>query len=55
MNKLFCIKAVSPINIALVKYWGKIDDEKIIPANSSLSVTLDSNDLASTTEIYLCE
>ena len=28
-------------NIALVKYWGKRDERKILPMNSSLSVTLD--------------
>lgn len=28
-------------NIALIKYWGKRDDELILPTNSSLSVTLD--------------
>ena len=28
-------------NIALVKYWGKKDQELIIPMNSSLSLTLD--------------
>ena len=29
-------------NIALVKYWGKENEELIIPKNSSLSLTLDS-------------
>ncbi|UQS86615.1 diphosphomevalonate decarboxylase [Nicoliella spurrieriana] len=28
-------------NIALVKYWGKLDSQLIIPQNSSLSLTLD--------------
>ncbi len=28
-------------NIALVKYWGKEDEEQVIPYNSSLSLTLD--------------
>lgn len=28
-------------NIALIKYWGKRNDELILPTNSSLSVTLD--------------
>ena len=37
------VKAMSPINIALIKYWGKINEEYIIPANSSLSITLDVN------------
>jgi diphosphomevalonate decarboxylase len=29
-------------NIALVKYWGKLDRERNLPAVSSLSITLDS-------------
>src|SRR5690625_5044701 len=28
-------------NIALIKYWGKRNEEIILPANSSLSLTLD--------------
>ena len=47
------MKAVSPINIALVKYWGKVDEEKIIPANSSLSITIDSEHMATTTTVSL--
>ncbi|MGA8709824.1 MAG: diphosphomevalonate decarboxylase [Thermoplasmata archaeon] len=31
----------APPNIALVKYWGVRDAERVIPCNSSLSVTLD--------------
>ncbi len=30
----------SPINIALVKYWGKADEQLIIPTNNSLSLTI---------------
>ena len=32
--------AVAHPNIALIKYWGNLDDEWNIPANSSLSMTL---------------
>jgi diphosphomevalonate decarboxylase len=38
----YWIEAISPINIALVKYWGKIDQKYIIPCNDSLSITLDT-------------
>ena len=47
------IHAVSPINIALVKYWGKLDEEYIIPTNSSLSMTVNSDDLRSETMVRL--
>lgn len=36
-------------NIALIKYWGKADDELIIPTTSSLSLTLDG--LSTRTEV----
>lgn len=35
-------KARAYTNIALIKYWGKSNDELIIPMNSSLSLTLDA-------------
>ncbi|KAI6197836.1 hypothetical protein M3Y94_01272500 [Aphelenchoides besseyi] len=31
----------APINIALIKYWGKTNKELIIPANDSISITID--------------
>jgi diphosphomevalonate decarboxylase len=41
--------AVAHPNIALVKYWGKIDRELNIPAVGSLSITLDG--LSTTTQV----
>jgi diphosphomevalonate decarboxylase len=38
-------------NIALIKYWGKRNDELILPDNDSLSITLDLNDLYSYTTV----
>lgn len=35
-------KARAHTNIALIKYWGKQDEQLIIPMNSSLSLTLDA-------------
>jgi len=36
-----------------VKYWGKDDTKKIIPANDSLSITVSKNALCSRTIITL--
>ena len=33
--------SISPINIALIKYWGKRDQDLILPYNSSISMTVD--------------
>jgi diphosphomevalonate decarboxylase len=41
--------AISPVNIALIKYWGKADETKVLPTTTSLSLTL--SDLVSTTTI----
>lgn len=47
------ITAKAHTNIALVKYWGKKDDQLIIPQNSSLSLTLD--EFYSETSVYFDE
>jgi diphosphomevalonate decarboxylase len=41
----------APVNIAVIKYWGKRDSKLILPTNSSLSLTLNQDDLCSTTTI----
>lgn len=33
--------AIAQPNIALIKYWGKVDEDLIIPATDSISLTLD--------------
>ncbi|KAM5138579.1 diphosphomevalonate decarboxylase [Mantella aurantiaca] len=48
MRKVIC---VSPVNIAVIKYWGKRDEDLILPINSSLSVTLHTDQLKTTTTI----
>lgn len=47
------VKLRSPINIALVKYWGKAHEELIIPTNNSLSLTINKAQLCSTTTVTL--
>eukprot|EP00727_Mastigamoeba_balamuthi_P007302 m51a1_g3192 hypothetical protein (400) ;mRNA; f:445012-446519 len=41
----------APVNIALIKYWGKRDAALNLPLNSSLSVTIDSGALRTTTTV----
>ncbi len=43
------VTATAPINIAVIKYWGKTNQSLVLPTNSSLSLTL--NDLYSTTTV----
>lgn len=45
--------AKAPINLALIKYWGKKDEENIIPLNYSLSLTLDTEKFYTLTNIKL--
>lgn len=45
------VKYRSSPNIAWIKYWGKYDEEYILPLNDSLGVTLDSQDLCTETTV----
>lgn len=43
----------APANIALVKYWGKRDEETMLPLNDSISVSI--NELMVTTSVQIDE
>ncbi|XP_072135868.1 diphosphomevalonate decarboxylase [Mobula birostris] len=45
------ITCTAPVNIAVIKYWGKRNSDLILPINSSLSVTLHQDQLKSTTTV----
>ncbi|KAF7940865.1 uncharacterized protein EAE97_007050 [Botrytis byssoidea] len=44
-TKIYQASTTAPVNIAVVKYWGKRDAKLNLPTNSSISVTLSQNDL----------
>jgi diphosphomevalonate decarboxylase len=49
------VTVLAPSNIAIVKYWGKRNEELNLPLNSSLSITLDDNLSVKTKVIFSTE
>ncbi|XP_064611189.1 diphosphomevalonate decarboxylase-like [Liolophura sinensis] len=45
------VTCTAPVNIAVIKYWGKRDEKLILPVNSSLSVTLGQDELRAKTTV----
>eukprot|EP00045_Choanoeca_perplexa_P003928 m.34410 g.34410 ORF g.34410 m.34410 type:complete len:110 (-) comp12301_c0_seq4:957-1286(-) len=41
----------APVNIAVIKYWGKRDTKLLLPINDSLSGTLSQNELHARTTV----
>ncbi|EDO36717.1 predicted protein [Nematostella vectensis] len=50
-EQIFRVTVKAPINIAVIKYWGKRDEELILPLNSSLSATINLDELCTTTTV----
>lgn len=51
LDKTHVVTCTAPVNIAVIKYWGKRNEELILPINSSLSVTLHQDQLKTTTTV----
>ncbi|CAI7851214.1 unnamed protein product, partial [Closterium sp. NIES-54] len=45
------VTARAPSNIAVIKYWGKRDEARVLPLNGSVSVTLHVDQLAAETTV----
>eukprot|EP01104_Vermistella_antarctica_P013538 TRINITY_DN4115_c0_g1_i1.p1 TRINITY_DN4115_c0_g1~~TRINITY_DN4115_c0_g1_i1.p1 ORF type:complete len:401 (-),score=112.04 TRINITY_DN4115_c0_g1_i1:351-1526(-) len=45
------VTCTAPVNIAVIKYWGKRDEQLILPLNESLSGTLNQDDMCSKTTV----
>ncbi|XP_005105464.1 diphosphomevalonate decarboxylase [Aplysia californica] len=52
MDETFrCVTCTAPVNIAVIKYWGKRNEKLILPTNPSLSVTLGQDELRAKTSV----
>ncbi|KAH8865027.1 Diphosphomevalonate decarboxylase [Schistosoma japonicum] len=46
------VQVTCPVNIALLKYWGKVDELNIFPLTSSISLTLNQSHVGSRTTVF---
>ncbi|KAI0464791.1 diphosphomevalonate decarboxylase [Komagataella kurtzmanii] len=51
MCEIYTASSSAPVNIAVLKYWGKRDTNLNLPTNSSISVTLSQKDLRTLTTV----
>lgn len=48
----FTATCEAPSNIAVIKYWGKRSTALNLPINSSVSVTMDTDQMRTVTTVY---
>eukprot|EP00035_Acanthoeca_spectabilis_P035476 m.34903 g.34903 ORF g.34903 m.34903 type:complete len:412 (+) comp7384_c0_seq1:122-1357(+) len=53
--KMLMATCTAPVNIAVIKYWGKRDEQLLLPINSSLSATLHQDQLHAKTTVAISE
>lgn len=51
VKRVRMITCTAPVNIAVIKYWGKRDEALILPINDSVSVTLSSEQMHAKTTV----
>jgi len=54
-SDLSVVTCTAPVNIAVIKYWGKRDETLILPINDSVSVTLSSVQMHAKTSVTASE
>ncbi|CAH0386673.1 unnamed protein product [Bemisia tabaci] len=49
------VTCIAPVNIAVIKYWGKRDEKLILPLNDSVSGTLSTDQMHAKTTVMRCK
>jgi len=52
-EEMLVATCTAPVNIAVIKYWGKRDEKLLLPINSSLSATLHQDQLHAKTTVAI--
>lgn len=47
------VTCIAPVNIAVIKYWGKRDESLILPTNDSISASLDTDQMHAKTTVMI--
>lgn len=49
------VTCIAPVNIAVIKYWGKRDEILLLPFNDSISASLDTEQLCAKTTVMISQ